>query len=419
MRPPAKSAVPFPAQLSSAPSIKTALDQVLLQEAHQNELRLAYVRAVVLLISSSLDVLVYCFPKTLIGQPHVPPTIALIGLSACSFALMVIRGLRRLPNPRHLRRLQVIIPSFDGALLGLFITNIWRVFGAVKPLILTNITAFCCLLAVSGGLRLRQRSAVLTTGLALVDFTYAAILFRLDPVIALFAAFTILGTGFLAMVMASLVHRHVKNEVGRILMERFLPKTLVETAFETPLALLQQPCKCQVTVMVTDLRGFTHFAEPLDPQAVLDFLNRYQGLLSQIVEQYGGWVDKFMGDGMLAVFGAPEPLDNHAGRAMEAGMAMLAAVPHISPLPMGIGIHSGPVVAGCLGTGNRMEFTAIGDTVNVASRLEALTKTLGTPLLVSAATRQQLGTFSLKSLGPQSIRGRSEPLEVFCPMDLP
>ena len=121
----------------------------------------------------------------------------------------------------------------------------------------------------------------------------------------------------------------------------------------------------------------------------------------------GGWVDKFMGDGMLAVFGAPDPLENHAHSAFTAATAMVREVKQISPLAMGVGVHSGPVVAGCLGTSGRLEFTVIGDTANVAARLEALTKTLGHPLLVSAATREQLGSWPLQSVGPRPHSGSS------------
>ncbi|NJL49429.1 MAG: adenylate/guanylate cyclase domain-containing protein, partial [Leptolyngbyaceae cyanobacterium SM2_5_2] len=346
--------------------LQAALDQVVSQEAHRNERKLAYVRAVVLLISLMLDVAVFLFPQPLIGKAQVPPTVVIISLCANLFALGLIQILRQTLTPAGLRQWQLVIPVFDSLLLWAFITNIWRVMGVTQPLILSNIAAFCGLLAVSGGMRLTRQASVLTTVLALANFGYAAVLFGLDVAIALFAAFTIFGTGFVGMWMGTIVRRHVRNESGRVLMERFLPKAVVEAAFEAPLQLLQQAQRCDVTVVVADLRGFTQFAEQLDPQAVLGFLDRYQDLLARVVEQHGGWVDKFMGDGMLAVFGAPEPLDHHAEKALMAAITMLQEVHHICPLAMGVGLHSGPVVAGCLGTGSHLEFTVIGDTVNLA-----------------------------------------------------
>jgi class 3 adenylate cyclase len=394
-------------------NIQAALDQVVSQEAHRNELQLSYVRSGVLLISLLLDGAVFLFPQALLGKDRVPPTVLIISLCANLFALGLVAILRQGLSMQALRRWQVIIPIFDNLLLWAFITNIWKVLGESQPLILTNVVAFCNLVAVSGGLRLSQRASLLTTGLALVNFGYAAVLFQLNLALALFAGITVLGTGFLGMRMAVIVRRHVKNESGRMLMAQFLPKTVVETAFESPLELLQQTQKREVTVVVTDLREFTRFAEALEPQAALDFLNRYQGLLATVVERHGGWVDKFMGDGMLAVFGVPEPLDNHAHSALTAATAMVREVQQISPLAMGVGIHSGPVVAGCLGSDGRLEFTVIGDTVNVAARLEALTKTLGHPVLVSATTQALAGPWSLRPVGQHPIRGRAQGLELF------
>jgi class 3 adenylate cyclase len=394
-------------------TIQAAVDRVVAEAAHRNELRLAYVRAVVLLISLGLDGLVFFFPEPLIGQPQVAPTVVIISLCASLFALGLVVVLRQGLSWPVLRRWQVAIPVFDSLLLWAFITNIFQVLGQTQPLIFANVAAFCCLMSVSGGMRLSRQAAWLTTGLALVNFLYAAILFQVDVAVGLFAAITILGTGIMGLWMATVFRRHVKNESGRALMERFLPKTVVEAAFESPLTLMQRPQKREVTVLVTDLRNFTQFAETLEPQAVLDFLNRYQGLLARLVDRHGGWVDKFMGDGMLAVFGAPDQLDNAAENALQAAIAMVAEVKQISPLPMGVGLHSGPVVAGCLGAGNHLEFTVIGDTVNVASRIETLTKTLGHPLLISASTQKQLPLWPLVSVGIQPIRGRMEGLELF------
>ncbi|MBD0334590.1 MAG: adenylate/guanylate cyclase domain-containing protein [Cyanobacteria bacterium Co-bin13] len=400
---------------AAAREIAATVDQVLLRESLSNELKLAYVRGLLLMVSTSLDILVFFFPQALIGQPSVPPTIALIGILATTLSLAVwawLKGRRRV----GLKALPVVIPIFDGLLVALFITNIARVLGESHPQILTNITAFCSLLAVSGGMRLYRRASVLTTGLALANFIYAAVLFQLEPGIALFASITILGTGFLGMWMATIVRRQVKSEAGRLVVEWFLPKTVVETAFEAPMELLRTPQSCVVTVLVTDLRNFTHYAEKLEPVAVLAFLNRWQEVQSQIVTQYGGWVDKFMGDGMLAVFGAPERLDNAAEAAFQAALTILHKVEDFCPLPIGIGLHSGEVVAGCVGSGSHLEFTVIGDAVNVAARIEGLTKSVNQPLLLSQTTQQQLEQSSqgeLRSLGPLLIRGREESLEIF------
>lgn len=397
-----------------ARSLQRTINQVIDQEALKNERQFAYVRAIVLLISSLLDVLVFYFPH-LIGETTVAPTIALISLSAFGVAAGLLWALRQRSTWRWLPRLQIIIPLFDSLVIALFTTNIWHVLGQSRPEIITNIVALCCLLAVSGGIRIRRRASAATTGLALSNFAYAAVLFQINLAISLFVLFTILGTGLMGLLTSGIVRRQSKNEAGRRLMQQFLPANVVDAAFDTPMALLATPQSYDVTVMVTDLRGFTQYSENLEPAAVLTFLNQLQGLLSRIVVEHGGWVDKFMGDGMLAVFGAPQPLANHADRALAAAQVMLAEVAQLSTLPVGIGLHSGSVVAGCLGADGHLEFTVIGDTVNVASRIEALTKQVGVSLLVSQLTRQQLGPqhASLQSVGDMPIRGRAAPIELF------
>ena len=193
-----------------------------------------------------------------------------------------------------------------------------------------------------------------------------------------------------------------------------MPPTVVATAFETPSQLLQQPQRRDVTVMMTDLRGFTQFAETRDPQAVMAMLTRYQDRLVERVERHGGWVDKFMGDGMLAVFGAPDRLEDHPEKALAAALAILHDSPAISALPLGIGLHSGSVVVGCVGTANRLNFTVLGDAVNVASRLEAMTKQYPqSPILISQDTAQHIHSQPLQSLGDHTLRGRSEPITLY------
>lgn len=401
------------AEMARTLPLQAAQDRVVSQEAHRNELKLAYVRSLVLAISLILDGAVFLNPA-LIGQETVPPTIVIISLCANLFSLGLIKILHQTLAPGQLRLWQVVAPIFDGLLLWAFINNIWQVLGETQPLILCNIAAFCCLLAVSGGMRFTRQATGLTTVLSLANFAYAAWRFEMNLALALFTSFTILGTGAIGLWMGNILRRHVKNELGRMVMERFLPRSVVETAFETPLQLLQRPQRCDVTVLMTDLRGFTHFSETLDPQAVMDVLSRYQDVLVKLVERHGGWVDKFMGDGMLAVFGAPEPLEDHAEQALAAAIAILQDSRTVSPLALGIGIHSGPVVAGCVGTANRLDFTVLGDTVNVASRLEAMTKDYPrSPILISQATAQHLPGRPLRSLGDHNLRGRVEPITLY------
>jgi adenylate cyclase len=166
----------------------------------------------------------------------------------------------------------------------------------------------------------------------------------------------------------------------------------------------------------------------MPPADAFALLNEVQGAFARAVQNHGGTVDKFLGDGMLAVFGAPEPLDDHASRAIEATIEIRRAINAVNErrakekqgtLKIGVAVHSGPVVAGCIGSGARLEFTVIGDTVNTASRLEGATKDKGTDVLISGDTAKRLSEQTgsqelsmLSSLGDIPIRGREEPLAV-------
>ena len=242
----------------AAQSIQAAVHQVIAKASLSNELKVAFVKVVVVLISSILDVLVFFFPQRLIGEASVPPTVAIISIGACIIYMGFLIALRQPSAWRWLPKLQIVIPLFDSLLIALFITNISSVLGDSQPQIITNIAAFCCLLAVSGGIRIRRQASAITTVLALANFAYAAVLFRLNPAIAIFALFTILGTGLMGMLTSDIVRRQGKNEAGRLLMQQFLPANVVEAAFETPTELIEEPMAFDVTTMMTDLRGFTN-----------------------------------------------------------------------------------------------------------------------------------------------------------------
>ncbi|MET4802760.1 adenylate/guanylate cyclase domain-containing protein [Bradyrhizobium sp. LB11.1] len=176
----------------------------------------------------------------------------------------------------------------------------------------------------------------------------------------------------------------------------------------------------RVAVMFVDFRGFTAGAQSRTPQEVVDRLDGAFAVLVDILDRHGGIVNKFLGDGFLALFGAPLEASDAAHRAVAAGRDMLTAMDHINaqtswPLRIGIGIHFGEVVAGNIGSPRRKEYTVIGDTVNFASRLEALNKEFGTQLLISASVREVLGDDGedAVALGEVMVRGYEHPVAVF------
>jgi len=179
-----------------------------------------------------------------------------------------------------------------------------------------------------------------------------------------------------------------------------------------------QGIEVDVSIMFCDVRGFTAYAERAAATEVIATLNRLFETMVPIVDRHGGHVDKFIGDGLLAVFGAPETYPDHADRAFAAGCEIVAAVTSgDTGLTVGVGVNTGRVVAGSIGGGGRLNFSVIGDAVNVAARVEGATRQTGDDLLITAATRDvMVRPVPLVSRGSVSLKGKSEPIEVLAPL---
>jgi class 3 adenylate cyclase len=179
-----------------------------------------------------------------------------------------------------------------------------------------------------------------------------------------------------------------------------------------------EPEWAMVTVMFVDIRGFTTFADRATAREAADFLDEFFAVALPVVPAHGGHVNKLLGDGLLAVFGAPDPCPDHADQALAAGRAMLTAVGERmgGRCEIGIGLNSGLVLVGTIGGPGYTELGVIGDPVNVASRVESAARDLGEPLLLTEATRCLLEHPSSDDLlaprGAVALKGKSHRVEV-------
>jgi adenylate cyclase len=174
----------------------------------------------------------------------------------------------------------------------------------------------------------------------------------------------------------------------------------------------------EVSVLFCDVQDFTRFAAGADAKEVVGRLNDLFELIVPMIARHGGHVDKFVGDGLLAVFGAPEPFPDHAERAVRAAVEMVreANESDRDVLRIGVGVNTGGVVAGSIGGAGRLDFSVIGEPVNVAARVESATRQTESDVLIAGATAEQLGEeFELTDCGEMELKGIDEPISLFAP----
>jgi adenylate cyclase len=223
-----------------------------------------------------------------------------------------------------------------------------------------------------------------------------------------------------ARIDASLEKKRLRDQ-QKELVRRFATSEVAQDLQQSGFALGGK--RVHASVMFCDIRGFTALVENQPPEETIELLNTYYTLMFDAIGGHGGVVNQMIGDGLMAVFGAPLPLDDYAGNAVTAALEMVDLIEQFNlersairklPIRVGIGIATGEVVAGYTGTQQRATYTCIGDTVNLAARLEEHTKVAGRAILVDAGTRYALGDrMRAEALGAVPLKGKSVPVEVF------
>jgi len=215
--------------------------------------------------------------------------------------------------------------------------------------------------------------------------------------------------------------RLAREEVARANYSRFLPEYVVKQMLENPNSFKLGGVTQTITVLFADIRGFTRISEHSAPEKIVLLLNRYFSAMTDIIFAHGGTLDKYLGDGLMVLFGAPTATPKDAANALSAAVAMQRRMLSINEelqkegfpeIGIGIGLHTGEVIVGYIGSERRSEYTAIGDAVNTAARLESNAK--GGQILISEATAQAARTrYHLNPRDPISVKNREQPVPLF------
>jgi adenylate cyclase len=226
-----------------------------------------------------------------------------------------------------------------------------------------------------------------------------------------------------ARIGASLEKKRLRDQ-EKALVRRFATSEVAEDLLQSGFVLGGKRIKA--SVLFSDIRGFTALVESQGPEETIDLLNTYYMLMFDAIGGHGGVVNQMIGDGLMALFGAPLPLDNCAGNAVAAALEMVELIQQFNlerstarkpPIRIGIGVATGDVVAGYTGTQQRATYTCIGDTVNLAARLEAHTKVAGCGILIDDTTQRALnGSVPMQPLGEVPFKGKAAAVEIFAVM---
>lgn len=393
----------------------------------RNERWIAVIVGVATAVTVAISVAV-----ALSGLPRLGTLLTGLALAFGAYYLFVVVPLLR--RGRGLRVLRVVNVTLEVSVASVIALVDLRFMGPLYMLT-TSAPLITFVAVAASGLRLSRRLAIYAGVLAAAEYlaVYAlahralapevlASLRSLSPGWAAQHAIYLLLAGVIAAVVAR-TGRAMTARVASQLTERarvtrifgeYVAPEAVERVLRGELSLGGE--RREVSILFADIRGFTTLSNHLEPEAVLGYLNRYFEPVCDAVTRHGGMVNKFMGDGLLAVFGAPEPDPDHARHAAAAALDMVAAAARVArpdgqPTRIGVGVHAGPVVLGSMGADRRRDYTVIGDTVNTASRIEGLTRELGAEVLVSAAVAEACG-LATERVGPVRVKGRDEPVVV-------
>lgn len=340
----------------------------------------------------------------------------LIGTSALG-----LKDLRATPFDSTSPGVEVHANIIDNVLKGDFIN---KPFDAkLYDLMIIWVIAFVLMLLFShiGSLMILPVASLL---LFLLFYGYYLLMFQYGLVLTLITPFlAFISTLIFSLGIDYIITSKHKEEAKRILGKKVSPSVMQHLLKYADTDLVA-PKEVETTIFFSDIRDFTTIAEELEsPTKLINMLNSYMTPMVDTVIQHKGTIDKFIGDAIMAYWNAPVPVENHADGALKSALEQMQLLKEINKslqtaygvtLNIGIGIHTGLVTAGDMGSAGRSDYTIIGDNVNLASRLESLTKLYGVTIIISKETHKRLqGNYPTRPLDIVAVKGKSQAIEIF------
>ena len=360
----------------------------------------------------------------LIDQPGTRATLAghvvLIGSSAPELG-----GLRVTPSSPATPSVLIQAEAVDAMLRGdVAVRPSWADFA--EPIGALVLGLVCLMLAV----RLRPALAVSLAVLCCLAWAGAAVaavpavLLLVDPAGPPLVALS----AFAATLLVRFVRDEWRARLLRLSFEQHLAPEVVRRIAADPSALRLRGEMREITALFTDIESFTSMTERAEPTDLVALLDAYFEVTTRIVTDHGGMIDKIVGDAIHAIYNAPFELEDHAGRAVASALALLEASEAVRKSPLGqrlrlgrtrVGIETGPAIVGDVGGSRKLDYTAHGNAMNAAARLEAANKELGSSICIGPGTAARLDPSTIRQLGTLTLRGQSGEIKVYTPVSLP
>ena len=355
-------------------------------------------------------------PLSLDERTRLEGAIVLVGVSAAG-----LQDIRVTPLGEPVPGVAIHAQILEQILAGQFLSRPAWLDGVEVIAIALLSLVLVALAALVGPLVALAAAALAGTAiLALCWYLFAAHGLLVDPVAPLGGALiTVFCTTAFWYVVIERERRYIRQAFGR-----YVSPALLARIEQSPEALKLGGDNREITVLFMDVRDFTALSETLAPQETIRFLNRLHGALSVPVVECDGTLDKFIGDSLMAFWNAPLDVGDHPAKAAEAALRMRDALAELNragalglgpghEVRIGIGVHTGVACVGNVGTLRRLSYSAVGDTVNTAARIESACKDIGTDILVSGETAQRLSSYGTRPAGKVHLKGKSAAFEVF------